>query len=160
MAGGQERAEFAHGQDVLTILNRDLANEMNTMLMYMADSLLVRGSTSFNVKSVASQFADQDFSHVKKIAARIVELDGTPQLMPAQIQDNASIDMQMPTRAEHGEAEPMLKNALENELQSVVEYRNQVQNIGFSDPTTRLLLEEILADKEHQAEEIRNLLGV
>ncbi|HEY3376567.1 MAG TPA: ferritin-like domain-containing protein [Armatimonadota bacterium] len=157
MAGEQEHTNFAHGQDVLTLLNRDLANEMNTMLMYMADSLLVRGTDSLDVKEVTSKFAKQDFKHAKKLAARIVELEGIPQLMPLHIQDNASIE---PKMGQDGAIKPMLKDALECELQSVLEFRNQVQTIAFEDPTTCLLLEGILADKEHQVEEIRNLLGL
>jgi bacterioferritin (cytochrome b1) len=157
MAGGQGQTNFAHGQNVLTLLNRDLANEMNTMLMYLADSLQVRGTDCVDVQEVANKFAKQDFKHVRKLAGRIVELEGTPQLMPLQIQDNASIEAKIPA---DGAIQPVLKDALEHELQSVLEYRNQIQNIGFSDPATCLLLEEILADKEHQAETVRNLLGI
>lgn len=154
LQGGQ--GNFAHGPDVLTLLNRDLANEMNTMLMYMADSLLVRGLDSHDISDVFSTFANQDFKHAKKLAVRIVELEGTPELLPSNLQNNASIDTKPPHR--HA-ARPMLEDALEHEMQSVIEYKNQVQGIAFDDPATRLLLEEILSDKEHQAEQIRNLLG-
>ena len=157
MAQDQSQQGFTHGQDVLTILNRDLANEMNTMLMYMTDSLVVKGTESHDVKSVLSKFVKQDFKHAQRIAARIVDLEGTPQLMPLNLLNNASIEARAP---EDGAIKPALKDALEHELQAVIEYRNQIQNIGFSDPATRLLLEEILTDKEHQAEEIRNLLGI
>jgi len=157
MAGEQEHKYFAHSQDVLTLLNRDLANEMNTMLMYMTSALMARGTDSHDVKGVADDFAKQDFKHAKKLAARIVELKGTPQLMPMNLQNNASIDAKMP---DDGAITPMLQNALENEVQSVLEYRTQIQNIGFNDPATRLLLEEILTDKEKQAEEVRDLLGI
>ena len=149
---------FEHSQDVLTLLNRDLANEMNTMLTYLADGLLAKGSDSLDVKEVANKFAAQDFVHVKKIAARIVELDGVPQLMPLAIDNNASIDAKMPPR--DGAIKPILKDLLECDLQSTLELRSQIQTIGFLDPTTCLLLEEVLADKEHQTEEIRDLLGI
>lgn len=147
---------FVHRQDVLTLLNRDLANEMNTMLMYMGNSLVVKGTDSHDVSEVMDQFATQDFTHAKKLAARIVDLEGVPELLPSNLQNNASLDAKPPSRRE---ARPMLKDALEHELQAVIEYKNQVQNIAFDDPATRLLLEEILTDKEHQAEEIRNLIG-
>ncbi|HEY3418821.1 MAG TPA: ferritin-like domain-containing protein [Armatimonadota bacterium] len=150
-------SNFTHGPDVLTLLNRDLANEMQTMLMYMSGGLLVRGADSLDIREVAEDFAKQDFTHARKLASRIVELDGVPQLQPQQIVDNASIDMKRP---HDGQAKPLLKNALENELQSVLEYRNQIQNIAFTDPATRLLLEGILADKERQVEQIRHLIGV
>lgn len=155
LEGSQQ--DFSHGQDVLTLLNRDLANETNTTLMYMADSLLVRGPDAHDVKTVLSEFAKQDFKHAQKLAARIVDLNGTPRLMPADLLNNASIEAQ---QSRDVEREPLLKDALEHELQAVIEYKNQIQNIGFTDPATRLLLEEILAEKEHQAEEIRHLLGV
>jgi len=149
---------FSHGQDVLTVLNRDLANEMNTVLMYMMDSLMVRGADAHDVKGVMTDFVQQDFGHAQKLAVRIVDLDGTPELMPTDLQNNASIETRQPSR--DNERVPLLKDALEHELQAVIEYKNQIQNIGFSDPATRLLLEEILTEKEHQAEEIRHLLGV
>lgn len=157
MAGEQGQAGFTHRQDVLTILNRDLANEMNTMLMYVADSLLVKGTDAGDIKEVAGKFAKQDFKHVHKLAERIVELEGTPQLLPAEVLNNASIE---PKMHRHHDTAPMLKDALESEMQSVIEYKNQIQNIAFQDPATRLLLEEILSEKEHQATEIRGLLGV
>ena len=149
--------DFSHGQDVLTVLNRDLANEMNTMLMYMMDSLLVRGADAHDVKGVMTDFVQQDFKHAQKLAVRIVDLDGMPELTPLDLQNNASIETK---QSKDSERMSLLKDALEHELQAVLEYRNQIQNIGFTDPATRLLLEEILTEKEHQAEEIRHLLGV
>jgi len=148
---------FTHNEDVLTLLNRDLANELTTMLMYMGDSLLVRGTDSHDVKEVADKFAKQDFKHAKKLAARIVELEGVPALMPINIQNSTSIDW---TLHDDGAITPILKDALQCEMQSVIEFRNQIQNIAWNDPATSLLLEEILADKEHQVEEIRNLMGL
>ncbi len=157
MAGEQEHTNFAHRQDVLTILNRDLANEMNTMLMYMADSMLAKGSDAGDVKEVSQKFAKQDFRHARKLAERIVALEGTPELFPAELQNNASIDPKLPRERT---LQPMMKDALENEQQSVIEYKKQIQDIGFHDPATRLLLEEILLEKEQQAIAIHDLLGL
>lgn len=152
----QAKQPINHTQDVLTLLNRDLANEMNTMLMYMATSLLVKGNDAGDVRETTDTFAKQDFKHARKLAARIVELEGTPQLMPGQLQDNASVDVNLPRKREK---DALLKDSLEREMLSVIEYRNQIQNIAFTDPATRRLLEEILAEKESQAKEIRVLLG-
>ncbi len=152
--GGQ--GSFEHGPYILTLLNRDLANEMNTMLMYLANSLLVKGIDSHDVSDVFSKFAKQDFTHARKLAERIVDLDGTPELMPQHLVNNASIETPPLT---HHAAKPMLQDALAHELQAVIEYKNQVQGIAFDDPATRLLLEEILVDKERQAHEIRTLAG-
>ncbi len=146
-----------HGPDVLTLLNRDLANEMNAMLMFMVDGLVARGQDALDLRDVAKSIAKSSFKHANKIAARIVELEGVPQLMPMHIQDNASIEAKMPA---DGHVQAVLTDALESELQAVIEYKNQIQNIGFQDPTTRTLLESILADKEHEVEEVRNLLGI
>lgn|GEM_PF-588600 len=149
--------DFSHGPDVLTLLNRDLANEMNTMLMYMANSLKASGMDAHDVKSVMSGYVKQDFKHARKLAARIVDLEGEPELTPADLRNNASIEAM---QSKGGALEPMLKDALEHELRAVIEYKNQIQNIAFTDPATRLLLEGILVEKERQAEEIRHLLGV
>ena len=84
-------------------------------------------------------------------------LEGTPELLPVDLQNNASIDTKLPR--EHT-LQPMMKDALENEQQSVIEYKKQIQDIGFNDPATRLLLEEILTEKEQQAIAIHDLLGL
>jgi len=160
MAGEQGQAGFTHRQDVLTILNRDLANEMNTMLMYMADSLVAKGNDAGDIKELASKFAKQDFKHVRQLAERIVELEGTPELFPADVQNNASIDAKMPREPHQRTLQPLLKDALENEEQSVIEYRRQIQDLAFNDPATRLLLEEILTDKERQMIKIHDMLGI
>jgi len=157
MAQNASPQAFNHGPDVLTVLNRDLANEMNTMLMYMMDSLVASGPDAHDVKEVMSDFVKQDFKHARKLAARIVDLEGMPELLPLNLQNNASIEAHQP---KDGTLKPMLKDALEHELQAVIEYTNQIQILSFTDPATRLLLEEILTDKEHQAEEIRHLFGV
>lgn len=77
--------------------------------------------------------------------------------MPMNLMNEASIDVMQHS---DGATTPMLKNALACEMQSVLELHDQIENIGFSDPATCLLLQEILADKEHQVDKIRNLLGV
>jgi len=106
---------------------------------------------------VMSNFVRQDFEHALRLAARIVDLEGMPELMPLNLENNASIETKQP---KDGKLQPMLKDALEHEMQAVIEYKNQIVNIGFSDPATRLLLEQILTEKERQAGEIRHLLGV
>ena len=157
MAMEQPRKDFSHGPEVLTVLNRDLANEMNSVLMYLVDSTVANGATADEVKTLADKFARQDFKHAQRLASRIVDLEGTPDLRPQAIIDNASVEMKMPR---HGEIKKLLTDALEGEMLSIMEYKSQIRNIAFDDPATRLLLEEILADKEHQAEELRHLLGM
>ena len=58
------------------------------------------------------------------------------------------------------EIDPEAYQRMVTERQAVIEYKNQTQNVGFTDPATRLLLEGILAEKEHQAKEVRHLLGL
>ncbi len=157
MSGEQGQSNFTHRQDVLTILNRDLANEMNTMLMYMADSLLAKGVDAGDVKDVSHKFAKQDFKHARKLAERIVALEGTPELLPVDLQNNASISTKIPRERT---LQPIMKDALENEQQAVIEYKKQIQDLAFTDPATRLLLEEILTEKEQQAIAIHDLLGL
>lgn len=56
---------YVHGVDVLTMLNRDIVNEIDSMPLFPGDSLLARGVDSRDVKEVIGKCAKMDFKHVQ-----------------------------------------------------------------------------------------------
>jgi bacterioferritin len=53
----------------------------------------------------------------------------------------------------------MVRANLVAERIAVETYRQMINLIGDKDPTTRRILEEILADEEEHADELKNWLG-
>ncbi|HXD05391.1 MAG TPA: ferritin-like domain-containing protein, partial [Burkholderiaceae bacterium] len=99
--------------------------------------------------------AQQEAAHGDKIAARIVELGGEPDFAPDKLlqRSHAQYD-------ESSELKEMLRADLVAERIAVETYRQMIALIGDKDPTTRRLIEEILNDEEHHADEIRDWLAL
>lgn len=143
----------ANRQEVLKLLNEALATEIVCVLRYRRHYFMARG---INAKSVADEFlvhSNEELGHADQIAERIVQLGGEPDLSPTTLLDRS--------HAEYVEAESladMIKEDLVAERIAIDSYRAMVQYLGNDDPTTRRLMEEILAVEEEHADELSDFL--
>lgn len=138
---------------VIQVLNRALASEMMAWLSYKAQALAAEGIRAQVVIEEFEEHATQELEHVEMLTARIDELGGTPRLDPASI-DTLSIHP-------FGGAdtlEAMLAHQLKAERRAVEFYRDAIQWLGDRDPTTRRMLEDILAVEEHHANDLSGLM--
>jgi len=91
--------------------------------------------------------------HADRLAERIVQLGGDPDFKPDSL-----------TRRSHAEYDEskdlkaMLRSNLVAERIAVEAYRQMIQLIGDKDPTTRRILEEVLAEEEEHADDLADLL--
>lgn len=138
---------------VVRILNEALATEIVCTLRYKRHYFMANG---IHAKSVAAEFlehANEEQAHADKIAKRIVQLGGEPNLSPAGLQTRS--------HSEYVEGEDlvdMLEEDLVAERIAIDTYRDIVQYLGNDDPTTRRMMEEILANEEEHAEDLSSLL--
>ena len=87
------------------------------------------------------------------IAERINQLGGNPDFNPGTVVAR--------TATEYGKGTDLLKlieDDLVAERIAIMVYRELIQWFGTSDPTTRRMLEEILADEEDHADDLSELL--
>jgi bacterioferritin len=105
---------------------------------------------------VAEEFAEhaaEEQAHADQIAERITQLGGAPDLDPEGL-----------TARSHSEYVPgddlleMIKEDLVAERIAIESYAEMVRYLGDGDPTTRRLMEEILAKEEEHADDLRTLL--
>jgi bacterioferritin len=138
---------------VLKMLNDSLATELVCVLRYRRHHFMARGIHS---QSVAQEFLDhsnEELAHADRIAERIVQLGGSPDLAPDGI-----------TRRSHAEyvegdsLVSMIREDLVAERIAIDSYRDIIQYLGDRDPTTRRMLEEVLAMEEQHADELSDLL--
>lgn len=138
---------------VLKLLNDALATEFVCVLRYRRHYFMAKGLES---KSIADEFlvhSDQELGHADRIAERIVQLGGAPDLSPDTLSGRS--------HAEYIEATSlvnMIKEDLIAERIAIDSYREMIQYLGSSDSTTRRLLEEILQVEEEHAEELADFL--
>jgi len=140
-------------KQVLALLNTSLATELVCVLRYRRHYYMASG---IHAKSIAAEFlqhAKDEQEHADMIATRIVQLDGEPDFAPKGLAERSQSEY-----IEGSDLVEMLEEDLVAERLVIDSYREIVQYLGNDDPTTRRLLESILADEEEHAEDLGTLL--
>ncbi len=143
----------ADRQLVLKLLNDSLATEIICVLRYRRHHFMARGMQS---KGIANEFllhSNQEQAHADQLAERIVQLGGEPNFSPEGLTSRS--------HAEYVEGTTLLDMIREDliaERIAIDSYREFIQFVGDDDPTTRCLLESILAMEEEHADELADLL--
>ena len=138
---------------VLKILNEALATEIVCVLRYKRHFYMAAG---INAKSIAAEFlehANEEQGHADLIATRIVQLGGAPDLSPNGLQTRSHSEY-----VEGTDLVDMLQEDLVAERIAIDTYREIIQYLGNDDPTTRRMMEAILASEEEHAEDLSTLL--
>jgi bacterioferritin len=143
----------ADRETVLKLLNEALATELICVLRYRRHYFMATGINSQAVAQEFLQHANEEQGHADEIAARIVQLGGAPNFSPEGLASRS--------HAEYVEGEnliDMIKEDLVAERIAIDSYREMVQYCGNNDPTTRRMLEGILAVEEEHADDLVSLL--
>ena len=138
---------------VVDMLNTALATELICVLRYKRHHFMAQG---IHAKSVAAEFlehANEEQGHADLIAARIVQLGGEPDFSPAGLADRSHSQY-----VEGGDLLDLIKENLIAERIAIDSYAAMIRYLGNDDPTTRVMLEEILATEEEHADDLANLL--
>jgi bacterioferritin len=138
---------------VLKLLNEALATELVCVLRYKRHHFMAQG---IHAEAVAAEFAEhaaEEQTHADMIAARIVQLGGEPNFSPAGILERSSSEY-----VEGDDLVSMIKEDLVAERIAIDIYRQMIDFVKETDPTTRRMLEEILAVEEEHADDLVNLL--
>jgi bacterioferritin len=138
---------------IIEQLNRALATEWVCVLRYLRHAYCISGVIAEPIKAHFLEHAREEQIHAGKLAERIVQLGGEPDLNPATLTKRSHAEYQT------GESiEDMIRENLIAERIAVEAYRELIRFIGDRDPTTRILLEGILAQEEEHADDLRDLL--
>jgi bacterioferritin len=138
---------------IVDLLNTALATEIVCVLRYKRHYFATHG---IRAKFVASEFlehANEEQAHADQIAERIVQLGEDPDLNPATLLSRSHSEYDESTSLRQ-----MLEADLIAERVAIESYREMITFIGAKDPTSRRLLESILAQEEEHAEDLVDLL--
>jgi bacterioferritin len=143
----------ADRETVIRLLNEALATEIVCVLRYKRHYYTASGIHAQGVAEEFAEHAAEEQAHADQIAERIRQLGGAPDLDPEGL-----------TARSHSEYVPgddlleMIKEDLVAERIAIESYAEMVRYLGDGDPTTRRLMEEILAKEEEHADDLRTLL--
>lgn len=140
--------------DLVQLLNEALATELVCVLRYKRHYFTASCQAS---PAIADEFlvhANEESAHADKIAERIVQLGGDPDFNPQTLRERSHAQYD-----ESKDLQAMVRANLVAERIAIETYRQMISLLGDKDPTTRRMLEEILADEEEHADELKDWLG-
>lgn len=146
----------AQRETVLRLLNEALATEIVCVLRYKRHHFMsanLGGIAGFAVTAELGKHASEEQAHADQIAERIVQLGGEPNFDPAGITTRAHAGYVAGTNLRE-----MLEEDLIAERIAIEVYGEIIRFIGENDPTTRRMLEGILAQEEEHADELSDFL--
>lgn len=135
--------------EVVELLNHALATELVCVLRYKMHHFTAAGISSESIASEFAVHAREEQEHADLIAARIVQLGGTPDFSPHGLAERSHSDYIACTSLTE-----MIRENLVAERIAIDTYREMIRYIGDKDPTTRRMLEGILATEEEHADEL------
>ncbi|QNH17860.1 bacterioferritin [Xanthomonas sp. GW] len=151
--GAITKSYSADREAVIKLLNDALATEYVCVLRYYRHYFMASGMLADSIKAEFLEHAQQEQEHAHKLAERIVQLGGEPDLNPDTLTARS--------HAEYKEGEDlrdMVKENLIAERIAIDSYREMINFIGDKDTTTKRILEQILAQEEEHADEFSDLL--
>jgi bacterioferritin len=143
----------ANKEVVLKLLNEALATELVCVLRYRRHYYMAEGVLAEGVKKEFLEHSHEEQEHADLIAERIVQLGGAPNFDPNGLSTRSHAEY-----AEGHTLEEMITEDLVAERVAIESYREMVEYIGVHDPSSRRLLERILAVEEEHAEELSSML--
>ena len=138
---------------VIKLLNEALATEIVCVLRYKRHHFMAKGIHAEGVAAEFLEHANEEQQHADQIAARITQLGGEPDFSPDGLASRSHAEY-----VEGENLEDMIREDLVAERIAIDSYREIIAYLGENDPTTRRLMEEILAKEEEHADDLANLL--
>ena len=145
-----------YGGDVkqaIEILQSVLATEIVCVLRYTMHAVAATGISSEGVKDEFAEHAKEEQEHMMMVAERINQLGGRPNFNPEGLASRSA--------SQYAEGENLVEMIKENyvaERIAVDHYRELVRYFADNDPTTRVMLEGILAVEEEHTNDMHDLL--
>jgi bacterioferritin len=143
----------ADRETVLKLLNEALATEIVCVLRYKRHYFTAAGIHATSVAQEFLEHANEEQGHADEIAARIVQLGGSPNFSPDGLSARSHAEY-----VEGNDLLDMIREDLVAERIAIDSYREMITYMGSDDPTTRRMLEGILAVEEEHADDLVSLL--
>lgn len=140
-------------QTAVKVLGDALATEIVCVLRYKLHHFVAKGIHAGPVADEFLEHANAEQAHADRIAQRIVQLGGTPNLSPDGLLSRSHTEYVATENLGQ-----MIRENLIAERIVIDSYREIAAYFAPFDPTSRTMIEEILAEEEEHADELADLL--
>ena len=144
-----------HRDAIIKLLNDALATELVCVLRYKRHHFMASGASSPKIAEEFMVHANEEAGHADRIAERIVQLGGEPDFSPSTLLERSHADYN-----DSNDLKTMIRANLIAERIAIEAYRQMIALLADKDPTTRRMLEDILAVEEEHADELKDWLDI
>jgi bacterioferritin len=143
----------ADPEKVIEVLNEVLATEIVCTLRYKNHYFMAQGIHGQSVANEFLEHAKEEEGHADRVAKRITELGGAPNFDPEGLHTRSHAEYKACDTLEE-----MIREDLVAERIAIATYSEIVRWLANDDPTSRRMIEEILAVEEEHADDLAKLL--
>ena len=143
----------ADRETVIRVLNEVLATELVCVLRYKRHYYMASGIHAQPVAQEFLEHANEEQGHADLAAERIVQLGGAPNLNPEGLATRS--------HSQYIEGTSLLEMIREDLVAgriAVESYNEILRYLGDDDPTTRTMMERIMANEEEHAKDMKTFL--
>ena len=135
-------------EEMVRLLNEDLAREYQAVIAYVAYSQTLKGAPYTDIAGELETHAAEELSHALKIARQVDYFGGTPEVRP------------MPVKMSK-DAKSMLQFDLENERVTIQNYRQRIQQAdGMGEFALSEVLRGIIVQEQEHLLDLSDALGI
>ena len=135
-------------QALIDALNEDLAREYQAIIAYVVYSQVLKGAEYMAIAGELELHAGEELQHALKIARQIDYLGGMPTTVPKPVKTSE-------------EARAMLRFDLENETETIANYRQRVRQAeALEEYALAEELRQILVQEQEHAIDLATALGI
>jgi bacterioferritin len=133
---------------MVELLNQDLAREYQAIISYVIYSQTLKEAQYMEIAKELETHAAEELSHAIQVANQIDYLNGTPTHKPTEVKMS-------------GKAEKMLRFDLENERQTLVNYRQRIRQAdAMGEFALGEVLRKIIAQEQEHLQDLAAALGI
>jgi bacterioferritin len=143
----------ADREAVVRVLNEILATELVCVLRYKRHYYMATGIHAQGVADEFLQHANEEQGHADMVAERITQLGGEPNFNPEGLATRSHSQY-----VEGKSLAEMIREDLVAERIAIESYSDIIRYLGNDDPTSRVMVEKILAVEEEHADDLKRLL--
>jgi bacterioferritin len=141
--------------DVLDLLKKAYSDEMETVMNYQTNAIVLDGVRAEEIKESLQQDIQEELTHAQQLGQRLKQLDDRP---PASGEFTARQDSLQPP-ADSTDVKAVIQGVLDAEEDAIETYRDLIDAAeAADDPVTEDLAVTILADEEAHRTEFRGFL--
>jgi bacterioferritin len=145
---GQQGAGTVTREQLITLLNEDLSREYQAIIGYVVYSQVLKGAAYMNIAAELAVDATEELSHALTIAKLIDYLGGMPTVTALPVKTSEK-------------AEDMLRFDLENENETIRNYRERVRQCeALGEYAMAEHIRKILVTEQEHQTDLATALGI